>query len=101
MPMHPLLAALVPLAASFPLVAGQQAAQPATTVDVLSIRTDQHDRMTVPVRIADKGPFRFLIDTGAQNTVLSTSLAGQLDLGELSVTRTLKEALGHCIARVD
>jgi predicted aspartyl protease len=80
MPMHPLLAALVPLAATFPLVAGQEATQPATTVDVLAIRTDQHDRMTVPVRIADKGPFRFLIDTGAQNTVLSIALAGQLSL---------------------
>ena len=80
MPMHPLLAALVPLAATFPLVAGQEATQPATTVDVLSIRTDQHDRMTVPVHIADKGPFRFLIDTGAQNTVLSIALASQLSL---------------------
>ena len=36
--------------------------------------------MTVPVHIADKGPFRFLIDTGAQNTVLSTALARQLSL---------------------
>jgi predicted aspartyl protease len=80
MPMHPLLAALVPIAAAFPLVAGQQSAQSATDVDVLAIRTDQHDRMTVPVRIADKGPFHFLIDTGAQNTVLSTALAGRLDL---------------------
>ncbi|MFM6930752.1 MAG: aspartyl protease family protein [Novosphingobium sp.] len=80
MPMHPLIAALVPLAATFPLLAGQEGTQPATTVDVLSIRTDQHDRMTVPVRVGEKGPFRFLIDTGAQNTVLSIALAGQLDL---------------------
>ncbi len=80
MPMHPFIAALVPLAATFPLLAGQEATQPATTVDVLAIKTDQHDRMTVPVRIADKGPFRFLIDTGAQNTVLSIALASQLSL---------------------
>ena len=80
MPMHPFIAALVPLAATFPLLAGQEATQPATTVDVLAIKTDQHDRMTVPVHIADKGPFRFLIDTGAQNTVLSTALARQLSL---------------------
>ena len=80
MPLHPLLVALVPLAATFPLLAGQESTQPATTVDVLAIRTDQHDRMTVQVRIAEKGPFHFLIDTGAQNTVLSTALAGRLSL---------------------
>lgn len=80
MPLHPLLVALVPLAASFPLLAGQESTQPASTVDILAIATDQSSRMTVAVRIADKGPFRFLIDTGAQNTVLSTVLAGQLSL---------------------
>ena len=80
MPMHPFIAALIPLAATFPLLAGQEAAQPATTVDVLAIKTDQHDRMTVPVRVGEKGPFRFLIDTGAQNTVLSIALAGRLEL---------------------
>jgi predicted aspartyl protease len=80
MPMHPLLAALMPLAATFPLLAGQESAQPATTVDVLAITTDRNLRMTIPVRIAEKGPFQFLIDTGAQNTVLSISLAGRLSL---------------------
>jgi predicted aspartyl protease len=35
--------------------------------------------MTVPVRIANQ-PFRFLIDTGAQNTVLSIATAAQLSL---------------------
>ena len=80
MPMHPMLAALVPLAATFPLLAGQESTQPATTVDVLAIKTDQHDRMTVQVRIAEKGPFHFLIETGAENTVLSTALASRLAL---------------------
>ena len=89
MPMHPLLAALVPIAATFPLLAGQESAQPATTVDVLAIKTDRHDRMTVQVRIADKGPFHFLIDTGAQNTVLSTALAGQLSLKSTATARLI------------
>ena len=80
MPLHPLLVGLVPLAAIFPLLAGQESTQPASTVDVLAITTDRSNRMTVAVQIAEKGPFRFLIDTGAQNTVLSTSLAGQLSL---------------------
>ena len=89
MPMHPLLAALVPLAATFPLLAGQESTQPATTVDVLAIKTDQHNRMTVQVRIADQGPFRFLIDTGAQNTVLSTALAGRLLLKSSAKARLI------------
>ena len=89
MPMHPLLAALVPLAATFPLLAGQESTQPATTVDILAIKTDQHNRMTVQVRIADQGPFRFLIDTGAQNTVLSTALAGRLSLKSSAKARLI------------
>ena len=80
MPLHPLLVALVPLAATFPLLAGQESTQPASTVDILAVTTDKHDRMTVVVRIAEQGPFHFLIDTGAQNTVLSTALAGKLAL---------------------
>ena len=80
MPLHPWLVALVPLAATFPLLAGQESTQPATTVDVLAIATDRYNRMTVAVRVADQGPFRFLIDTGAQNTVLSTKLAERLAL---------------------
>src|SRR5262249_34963348 len=35
---------------------------------------------TVPVRIGAGGPFRFLIDTGSQKTVLSTDLAARLAL---------------------
>ena len=89
MPLHPLLVALVPLAATFPLLAGQESTQPATTVDVLAISTDRHDRMTVAVRIAEQGPFRFLIDTGAQNTVLSTALAGQLSLRSDATARLI------------
>jgi len=36
--------------------------------------------MTVPVVVAGAGPFRFIIDTGAQRTVISRELAGQLGL---------------------
>ena len=37
-------------------------------------------RMTVPVRIAGSGPHRFIIDTGAQRTVISRELAAELGL---------------------
>ena len=33
-----------------------------------------------PVRVLDQGPFQFLIDTGAQNTVISKALASKLAL---------------------
>lgn len=38
------------------------------------------ERMTVPVSIADAGPFPFIIDTGAQRTVISRELASTLGL---------------------
>lgn len=37
-------------------------------------------RMTVPVEIAGAGPYRFIVDTGAQRTVISRQLAGTLGL---------------------
>ena len=37
-------------------------------------------RMTVPVEIAGAGPYQFIIDTGAQRTVISRELAGKLGL---------------------
>lgn len=38
------------------------------------------ERMTVPVRIADAGPWPFIVDTGAQRTVISRELANVLKL---------------------
>lgn len=48
--------------------------------DAIQGRADRDQRMTVDVRIGGKGPYRFLVDTGAQNTVLSSRLAGELGL---------------------
>ncbi|MFO1255678.1 MAG: aspartyl protease family protein [Sphingomonadaceae bacterium] len=80
MPSSLLLAPLLPVAAVLPVLAGQQAVTPMSETDVVLVSDDRHDRMTVPVRIGANGPYRFLIDTGAQNTVLSTALAGKLAL---------------------
>ena len=43
---------------------------------------DQRQRMTVPISIDGKGPFDFLIDTGAERTVISAELARRLALPE-------------------
>lgn len=38
------------------------------------------ERMTLPVTISGAGPYRFVVDTGAQRTVISRELAGALQL---------------------
>lgn len=80
MPMHPLFAPLIALLAAFPGLATQDGVPQAGHTDVVALNRDRHDRMTVPVRVLDQGPFQFLIDTGAQNTVISTALASKLAL---------------------
>lgn len=42
--------------------------------------TELAERYTVPVRIAGSGPYRFVIDTGAERTVISRQLASTLGL---------------------
>lgn len=71
----PLLAALLPI----PLV-HSGAAPEGDPPDVITLATDPAARMTVPVRIGTAGPFRFLIDTGAQATVVSSDIATRLAL---------------------
>ncbi|VWX60569.1 Aspartyl protease [Sphingorhabdus sp. 109] len=46
----------------------------------IAIASDRLDRMTVAVRIADSGPYRFIIDTASQRTILSKEIAGALAL---------------------
>ena len=64
----------------FPPSHAADTAQQAGDVDVVETRHDAFARMTVPVRIGEAGPFPFVIDTGAQNTVVSTALAERLAL---------------------
>ncbi len=42
--------------------------------------SDIYSRMTVPVRINGGGPYGFVVDTGANQSIISTELAGQLAL---------------------
>ncbi len=55
-------------------------ATPETPDQIVSIETDRYARMTVPVTIEGQGPFYFMIDTGAQATVVTRDLARKLDL---------------------
>ena len=49
-------------------------------IEVFDFENERYRRMTVPVTIMGQGPFRFIIDTGAQATVISLALADQLEL---------------------
>jgi predicted aspartyl protease len=51
-------------------------------IEVLALENERYRRMTVPVTIGEEGPFRFMIDTGAEATVLSLALADRLQLLE-------------------
>ncbi len=66
--------------AAIPLSEHASSAQEAAETDIIAVRSDDNQRMTVPVRIGESGALRFLIDTGAQNTVLSSALASRLAL---------------------
>lgn len=46
----------------------------------LATVADLYRRMTAPVQIADSGPFAFVVDTGANRSVIATELAAQLNL---------------------
>jgi len=63
-----------------PIVAPVATAEPETlSGEELAFETfDQ--RMTVPVQISGAGPYKFIVDTGAQRTVISHQLAGKLGL---------------------
>jgi len=74
------LAAAVALATSLTGAAAQAPPYSDPTVEVLDIERERYQRMTVAVTIQGQGPFDFLIDTGAQATVLSRALADRLRL---------------------
>ncbi len=66
-----------PVAAKPPAAAPALPAEAPPDVIKLGQRTD---RLTVPVSIADRGPFPFIIDTGAERSVVSRELADYLKL---------------------
>ena len=50
------------------------------TIDQMALDRDRYQRVTVPVTIAGQGPYRFLVDTGAQATVVSHKIVEDLQL---------------------
>jgi predicted aspartyl protease len=44
------------------------------------LKTEENQRMTVPVKLSGKGPWQFIVDTGANRTSISSNLAASLGL---------------------
>jgi predicted aspartyl protease len=54
--------------------------QPYTPPPLLSAVADLYKRMTVAIRVNDSGPYGFVVDTGANQSVISSELAAKLGL---------------------
>jgi predicted aspartyl protease len=50
------------------------------TAETIGLTEIPSARMTVPISIGGSGPYRFIVDTGAERTVLSRELAARLGL---------------------
>jgi predicted aspartyl protease len=63
-----------------PALADEDPLLPPGNTELVKTTDDRYDRMTVPVQIGSHGPFRFLIDTGSERTVLSRQVATDIGL---------------------
>jgi predicted aspartyl protease len=72
-------------------VAGIPKIDNTTQTEDVGFSSGTDDRMTVPVRLSGYGPFRFLVDTGADRTAISRELADSLGLrrGETVAVHTV------------
>jgi predicted aspartyl protease len=66
-----------------------------TTTQEVDIGRDIGDRMTVDVQVGGEGPYRFLVDTGAERTIISRELARRLKL------ESGKDAVLHSVIGVN
>ncbi|MCF2513862.1 aspartyl protease family protein [Sphingomonas sp. G124] len=66
-----------------------------TITDEVALGRDVGDRMTVDVSVGGRGPYRFLVDTGSERTVISRQLAQRLQL------ESGKDAILHSVVGVN
>lgn len=73
---------VIAISATVSQLAAQEnaAATPDAPADVVELDRDRYERLTVPVTIAGRGPYRFFIDTGAQATVVTEKITADLQL---------------------
>jgi predicted aspartyl protease len=75
------------MAVAEPGDAGLQTSAPTQEEAIISSGADAAFRMTVPVMVNGQGPFHFVIDTGADRTVISRETADQLALPQAGTSR--------------
>lgn len=61
-------------------VSGEQPVDGTTQTEDVRLSTDKSRRLTVAVDVAGRGPFRFLVDTGADRTAVSREVVQRLRL---------------------
>ncbi|MFL6859577.1 MAG: aspartyl protease family protein [Sphingomicrobium sp.] len=83
-----------PLTTQVETISGPLPIDKTSQTEDVRFRSDFYERMTVPVRLSDTGPYRFLVDTGADRTAISRDLARKLNL------RTGEGASLHSLAGV-
>ena len=90
----PAIPAAVGTNISEPTTAAPESNTEAATLspDQIIIDRDRYERMTVPVTIKGHGPYRFLVDTGAQATVVTHRVVDSLKL--LPTGQALLVAMG-------
>jgi predicted aspartyl protease len=72
-----------PVPAATPAATGEVIAPPVVVVPFIEpFDLDASRRMSVKVMVGGKGPFSFLVDTGAERTVIARELAERLGLAE-------------------
>lgn len=53
---------------------------------------EQHDRMTLPVRMGERSDLDFMVDTGAERSAISSELANELALSETGIKTVISFA---------
>ncbi len=59
-------------------VSGPAEIDKSTQTEDIGFKSDSTERMTVPVLLSGRGPYRFLVDTGADRTAISREVARSL-----------------------
>jgi predicted aspartyl protease len=59
-------------------VSGPSEVDKSTQTEDVHFKSDSTERMTVPVLLSGRGPYRFLVDTGADRTAISREVARSL-----------------------
>ena len=95
----PAAIAAQPVTRELEAVQGQSDVDSTTVTQDIAFRADRYRRMTIPVTINGSGPFRFLIDTAADRTVVSTRVASDLRLAP-GPSATLHSATGSSRVRL-